>query len=94
MMKNLIYILAVVFLMMFGYGLATVKTLATAMCLGMALFTIYGGRKFAQQDAEHDRMQRIKQNFLLTSEHMMELHGCEASQSCAYNPGTGLQVSD
>ncbi len=87
-------ILALVFFLMAGYGIGAGKYAYGAMAAGMVIFVLWGESVFKRQDAEHEKYVRIKQSLLLTSEHMMELHGCEASAPCIYNPSSGMQVAD
>lgn len=91
---NPLHALTLVFLMMGGYGLGTNKLLPTVMSFGMVGLMFYAGRVFKRQDAEHEKFVRIRQSLLLTSEHMLELHGCEAGAPCIYNPSVGMQVAD
>ncbi len=86
--------LALVFFLMAGYGLGADKHGPMLMSLGMVAFILWAETVFKRQDAEHEKYVRIKRSLLLTSEHMMELHGCEASAPCVYNPATGMQVAD
>jgi hypothetical protein len=87
-------LLTLVFLMMAVYGYGANKHGPMVMSLGMAIFTLYGERKMRRQDSEHEKYVRIKQTLILTSEHMLDLHGCEASAVCIYNPSVGMQVAD
>lgn len=82
-------ILALIFLLLAGYGLGVNKPVPTVLSIGMIALMIYAEKKFSKQDAEWEKDQRIKQQFILASETMLGLHQCETSVIIA-----GMQVHD
>lgn len=91
---NICRALALVFLLMGGYGCGVGKTLPTVMAFGMAGLMLYADRKFTKQDVEFEKYDRIRRSLILTTETMLDLHECESHALVVYNPSAGLQVAD
>lgn len=83
-----------VFLTLAAYGLGIGQPILAVICGAIMLLIVYAERRFNQQDAEWDKIQRAKQNLTLASESMIAVYDCEAAAPCVPNPAVGLQVDD
>lgn len=86
--------LALVFLLLAGYGFGIGKPFGAGIALSMVVFMCVAERRFIRQDIEWEKVQAVKRNLILASEHMLSFHECEATVPCAYYPQDGMQVAD